>query len=127
MSVFTMDGRTYDVYVTELKRKFAVEDTEQTKRVRSGRMYRDIIGTFYNYSMTVRARAGSSGLKELWRDVSKPVASHVCTFPYDDGVLTQEMYITGGEQGLERITNGVNRWGELQLSFIAMEPKVVPQ
>ena len=47
-TVFTIDGLNLRLWVTELKRSFAVTDTENSGRVQSYRMHRDIIGTFYN-------------------------------------------------------------------------------
>lgn len=90
-------------------------------------MYRDIIGTFYNYSMTVEAAPGSAeDMDSFWDAVSQPVESHVCEFPYNQTTLAQEMYVTGGEQPIIEKTDAYTRWGELSLNYIAMEPEVVP-
>jgi len=53
---FLLDGVAYNVSVTGLKRSFSVLDTDNSGRTQDGEMYRDIIGTFYNYEMTVRQR-----------------------------------------------------------------------
>lgn len=125
--IFTLDGRQYNVHVTALTRKFAVLDTQQSGRTLDGRMYRSVIGTFYNYTMTVEASAGdSASLEALWEAVSQPAVSHVCTFPYGQKNLTQRMYITSGEQPLQRIHSQGRLWGALTLEFIAMEPEVMP-
>ena len=52
-TVFTIDGLNLRLWVTELKRSFAVTDTENSGRVQSYRMHRDIIGTFYNYTLKI--------------------------------------------------------------------------
>ena len=48
-----IDGVSLRLFVTDIKRKFAVTDSANSGRVQSYRMHRDIIGTFYNYSMAV--------------------------------------------------------------------------
>ncbi len=126
INVFTMDGVAYNVSVTKLTRKFSVLDSEKSGRTQDGEMYRDPIGTFYNYSMTVQARNGdNAAMDAFWEAISQPVASHVCTFPYGQKTLTQRMYITAGEQDMRLLTEQSSHWGEVNINFVAMSPKVV--
>lgn len=124
---FLLDGVAYNVCVTKLTRKFSVLDFDKTGRTQNGEMYRDIIGTFYNYSMTVEQRGDdAAAMDEFWEAISQPKVSHVCAFPYGQTTMTQRMYITSGEQDVTGITVDKTNWGEMSLSFIAMSPKVVP-
>lgn len=124
---FLLDGVAYDVIVSKLTRKFSVQDSSKTGRVQSGDMYRDVIGTFYNYSMTVEQRGGdAASLDAFWEAISHPADSHLCVFPYGQTTLTQRMYITSGEQELVHLAPERTDWGALNVSFIAMSPKVVP-
>lgn len=126
-NVFLMDGVAYNVWVKKLTRKFAVLDTGKTGRTQSGGMYRDVIGTYYNYTMVVEGKVGAAGeLDAFWEAVSRPKKSHLCVFPYNQITLTQQMYVTGGEQDLVCRTEKGTQWGELTLNFVAMVPKVVP-
>lgn len=125
-SAFLLDGITYNVRVTKLTRKFSVLDSDKTGRTQSGNMYRDVIGTFYNYAMTVEQKDGDAdAMDALWDAISQPAVSHICVFPYGQTTLTQQMYITSGEQDVRRLGNNKTEWGELQLSFIAMTPRAV--
>lgn len=127
MTAFTMDGRTFNVAVTALTRKFSVLDTDQTGRVIAGDMYRDIIGTYYNYEMTVQPiNSDPAAMDALWDAVSQPVPSHVCTFPYNQTTMTQTMYVTSGEQPIHALYPNKTEWGELKLSYIAMAPRITP-
>lgn len=127
MTPFLLDGIAYDVHVLDLTRKFSVQDTNKATRVQSGAMVRDLVGTFYNYELTVRPRNGNMrAVDDLWEALSQPVSYHVCVFPYNQTVLTQRMYVTDGKQPLKRLTVNKTYWGDLKISFIAMEPKVVP-
>ena len=90
-------------------------------------MYRDIVGTFYNYSMTVeQLDSDTDSFDRFWEAISQPVESHVCVFPYNQSTMTQRMYITSGEQDLVRKTPGKTKWGEITVSYVAMSPKVIP-
>lgn len=125
--MFLMDGKSYNVDVTKLVRKFSVLDSEKSGRTQDGQMYRDVIGTFYNYTMTIGPRGGdAAALDAFWEAVSRPDVSHVCEFPYGQETLAQQMYVTGGEQELRLITEKTSHWDEVTLNFIAMSPKVVP-
>lgn len=124
---FKMDGEAYNVDVIELTRKFSVLDSEKSGRTQDGKMYRDPIGTYYNYTMTVMRRGNDvDALDDFWEAISAPKESHKCTFPYGQDMLTQEMYVTSGEQKLRRMTKERNEWDEISVSFVAMEPEVVP-
>lgn len=124
---FLMDGIAYNVRVSKMTRKFSIQDTDETGRTQDGEMYRDIVGTFYNYAMTVEQKDGDAdSFDSFWEAISQPVESHVCVFPYNQSVLTQRMYITSGEQELVSRTPSRTKWGEISISYIAMSPKVVP-
>lgn len=126
--VFKMDGVAYNVSVTALTRKFSVMDTDKSGRTQDGAMYRDIVGTFYNYTMTIRERGGdTAALDAFWEAISSPTKSHVCEFPYGQETLTQQMYVTSGEQSLRLMQPDKNHWGEISVNFIAMKPEVVPR
>lgn len=125
--VFLMDGTAYNVRVSKMTRKFSVQDTDRTGRTQDGHMYRDIVGTFYNYEMTVeQCGDDAEAYDNFWEAISQPTESHVCVFPYNQSIMTQRMYVSSGEQELVSKEPSRNRWGEITVSYIAMTPKVVP-
>lgn len=127
IQVFLLDGVPYNVNVLELTRKFSVMDTNKSGRTMDGVMFRDVIGTYYNYTMTVAGRDGDeAALDAFWNAISRPDESHACTFPYGQRTLTQQMYVTSGSQALKMMREGKNEWGEIQVNFIAMAPEVTP-
>lgn len=124
---FIMDGIEYNVNVLSLERSFTVMDSGKSGRTQNGEMYRDPIGTYYNYTMTIAERNGDyEALDELWEAVSQPIVSHDCVFPYNQDTLTQKMYVTSGSQEIKRIYPNSTEWGEISLNFVAMSPKVIP-
>ena len=76
--LFTIDGVGYNVCVTKLTRKFSVLDTEKSGRTLNGEMYRDPIGTFYNYSMTISPRGSDvAAMDAFWEAISQPLGCHI--------------------------------------------------
>lgn len=83
-------------------------------------------GTYYNYTMIVAERHGNRAeLDRFWEDISKPVACHVCEFPYGQKILTQRMYVQTGAQDIRRLEPGKTSWGEIAVEFIAKKPRVI--
>ena len=127
-AVFLLDGKPYNVEVEadSLERSFVVTDTEQSGRTLDYTMNRDIIGTFYNYSMKIYPKADDLEAYDVFYDaISDPnYDSHVMTFPYDQETLTFKAYVSQGKDKL-RIRKGRNIWGMdgLSLNFTAMEPQ----
>lgn len=127
MEVFLLDGKEYQVHVEELERSFAVTDTDQSGRMMDYSMFRDIIGTFYNYTIKVYPDINNlDSYDDFYNAISDPsVESHKMTFPYNQETLVFEAYVTQGKDKLIRRC-GRNIWGlkdGLSLTFTAMEPQ----
>lgn len=122
---FLLDGIAYNVQVMNLKRSFSVKDAIQPSETQSGSIYRNPIGTYYNYTLTVRQKDGDrSSFDAFWEAISKPVASHVCVFPYNQSNITQQMYVTAGSQDIKRLYKDGAEWRDITVNFIAQAPKV---
>lgn len=128
--VFSIDGLDLRLWVTDLERGFAVTDTDQSGRVQSGRMHRDIIGTYYNYTLTVDPdKSNRADYDTFYEIVSSPTESHTVIFPYGQKTLEFEAYITSGKDKARIEINGndkINKWSALSIDFVAMEPQRRP-
>lgn len=110
-----------------IKRSGQILDGQNAGRVLSGNMIRDIIGTYYNYSISIETQQlNVDEYDELYEAVTAPVDYHTLRVPYGQGTLTFRAYITNVDDVLETMADGVNRWGQLTLSFIAMAPQRRP-
>jgi len=87
--------------------------------LQSGREICDIIGTKYDFEMTVEPRSGHD-YNEFYLDVTKPLAPRVVTLPFGDETLTFPARIVVESDMLRGVKNG-NRWGGLRLRVVAME------
>lgn len=128
--VFEIDGMPLRLWINSLKRSFQVLDTENSGRVQSNRMHRDIVGTFYNYTLEIDPEKSNRADYDTFYDiVTAPVEFHRMVFPYGQGTKEFEAYITNGEDKLkmEETEDGyINKWSGLSLNFIAMEPNRRP-
>ena len=123
---FIIDGVSYNVQVMSLTRSFEVKDAIRASETQGGSIYRNPVGTYYSYSMTVREKDGDrESFDAFWEAISRPVASHVCVFPYNQTMLTQRMYITSGSQPIGRLYEGGAQWQDITVQFIAQAPKVL--
>ena len=122
-----MDGVTYNtLHVTKLTRNFSVLDGENAGRVQSGAMQRDIIGTFYNYSLEIDPDAATrEDYDAFYEELSAPVDYHVLEVPYGQKTLVFAAYVTQGQDELVLMEDGANRWENLSFNFIAVEPQRV--
>lgn len=123
--MFTIDGRDYSAIVTALKRNFSIADGENAGRTLDGVMHRDLIGTYYNYSITIMTgRLSQDEYNRLYETITAPVESHAIRVAYGNSSLTFRAYITQGSDDLLRQYSESDRlWGKLSFDFIAMEPQ----
>lgn len=127
--MFSIDGKEYDVsilFIPEegIERKFNILDGNNAGRLQAkGKMYRDIIGTFFTYVIKIDTnRLNPQEYDELYETISDPnVDSHTLVVPYGQSTLTFEAYITSGSDKLSRRVNGVNYWEGLSLEFVSMQ------
>lgn len=121
--IFLMDGREYDVFVTKLERSFEVADSDSTGRTKDWKMHRDVIGTFYNYTMAIEMRYfNMDDYSAFYEAISAPVTSHSFVFPYNGETISFTGYCTKGKDSFTKIA-GKPKWSGLSVNFIAMEPQ----
>lgn len=122
-NVFKMDNIDYNIDVISLKRNFEVADEDSSGRLQNWKMYRDVVGTFINYTLQLAMKDYDyESYNSFYQAISSPVASHVIEIAYGNGVLIFDAYITKGSD--ELIHKGkINIWDNLQINFIAMEPQ----
>ena len=71
---FLLDGVEYNVSVLSLSRSFSVKDAIAASTTQDGNIYRDPIGTYYNYTMVVADKGDMEALDAFWEAISQPVA-----------------------------------------------------
>lgn len=121
--MFKLDGISYDVDVSidELEEKFEKLSSSESGRTQDGKMFIDVIGTFYNYTLHIR-RKNSCSLNtydKLFMALSEPVDFNTIEVPHNQTVWSFQAYITSGSRKLIRQYRGENYWGDMTIEFIA--------
>lgn len=122
----TVDGITYRVLVEydTLRRSFEIMEGNNTGTAISGRSIRDIIGTCYEYSMTVRADPDfPEDYDSFFYKISEPVDYHTVVLPFGQTTISFQAKITGGNDIYKGYYAGYKRWDEMELRYIPMQPQ----
>ena len=83
-----IDGETFKVPITEMKRKGDIMDIE-AKRTEDGVLHREtVVGTYYNYSLTFGPITDPQVYERLWWVLTTPIASHQIQLPGQSEAFT---------------------------------------
>ena len=98
-------------------------DGKNSGRVTSGNMVRDVIGTYYNYTMQIDAdQASADEYDDLYETLTAPVDYHIIEAPYAQGFIQFRAYVASVTDELKSVHGDANRWGSMSLKFVAMQP-----
>ena len=131
MNYIKLNGISFDadVAISKYNRNFNVLDGENAGRVMTGRMVRDIIGTYLGHKLTVFRRGDNyKGLDDFWNYLYKHSVDDSVMLEAADGQTTiaYEAYYTSASQDLEQGAGGVNYWGEIEVNFVPMDAQLRP-
>ena len=131
MSYIKLNGIEFDanVAIGKYSRSFNVLDGANAGRVMTGRMVRDVIGAYLGHKLTVFRRGNNyKGLDDFWDYLYQHSVDDSVMLEAADGqaAISYEAYYTSASQELERVTGGVNYWGEIEVNFIPMDAQVRP-
>ncbi len=125
IDVFSIDGKSFpSVHVVKLQRKFNIADGPLAGRNLDGIMIRDVMGTYFTYTLELWCNQMSQKeYEELYEVLNEPVDSHKLILPYNQKTMAFDAYITSGEDELKYMseTKG-NYWRGITCNFIAMKP-----
>lgn len=118
-----------DVAISAYNRNFNVLDGEAAGRVVTGRMVRDIIGTYLGNKLTVFRRGDNyKGLDNFWNYLFAHSVDDSVMLEAADGqkTISYEAYYTSASQDIEKVENGINYWGEIEVNFIPVDAQLRP-
>lgn len=131
MSYIKLNGITFDanVAIAQYNRYFNVLDGDNAGRVMTGRMVRDVIGTYLGHKVTVFRRGDNyKGLDDFWNYLYAHSVDDSVMLEAADGqtAISYEAYYTSASQDIEKVEDGINYWGEIKINFIPMDAQVKP-
>ena len=88
-SIFTIDGVGYPgVGVESLTRSALIKDGQNAGELMSGEYERDLVGTYYHYTLVLSGmEPGSTDYDAMYEVLTAPVNSHQVVMPYGQGTL----------------------------------------
>ena len=131
MSYIKLNGIEFDadVAISSYNRNFNVLDGPEAGRVQSGRMIRDVIGAYLGNKIKVFRRGDNyAGLDKFWAYLVDHSVDGSVMLEAADGqtIISYEAYYTSGSQDIEKVVNGVNYWGEIEINFIPVDAQIKP-
>lgn len=127
-SIFTIDGVGYPgVGVESLTRSALIKDGQNAGELMSGEYERDLVGTYYHYTLVLSGmEPGSTDYDAMYEVLTAPVNSHQVVMPYGQGTLSFQAYIQNAGDDLIAMTDTENWWGNLTIQFMAKRPQRIP-
>ena len=124
--VVTIDGASFDVGVTRIRRKARIQDGQNAGDAKRGDWIRDVYGTYYDYILAFDTSAGLSraDYDTLYSILTAPVEFHTLVVPYGQSTLSFAAGITGAEDNVILMDDGTV-WGNLSITFRAKSPQRV--
>ena len=120
-----IDSITYDVPIISLDMKADFLD-KYAERLENGDLERELIGVYFNYTLTFGSTAAPATYAALWVKLTEPVEFHTVTVWDEDGTYTFTAYFAGVQHSLKRVKDADVFWKSLTVSFIAKSPARVP-
>lgn len=126
-----INGKAYDVIVTEVERNFNILYSDNTGRTLAAGapLTLDPLGTFYGHKITFKRRQGyEASYDELWDILSYPRNSGIMVdIVFNQNTLYYEAYVSSGTQKLNHIgKDGTVYWDSFSANFIPVKAQVTP-
>lgn len=119
--IFIIDGVTYNVPIAELERSGDVLDLTAT-RTADGILHREIIGTYYNYSLKI-GQTNFSEYDAFWQVVTAP-QNHQVQLPHESE--PKERYFGSCKDNIFFVSSDGYRAKGFSCTCIAVNPDRVP-
>lgn len=133
MNYFEVNGKSYDVIVTNIQRSAKIMQSENAGvTIGSGaEEILDPIGTFVSYSVTVKRRKGyEKEFDELWDILTRPIYDGVfVNIVYNQSTIKFKAKFSVDAQSIERIDKKTGKvyWGEMNINIVPTKAQVLPE
>ncbi len=130
MNYCKINGKAFDVTVaiSDIEETFNVLDGSNAGRVMSGRMIRDVIGTYIGHKITFFNGKSNADFDALWDYLIAHSVDDYVTLEAADGQksISYQAYYTSGTRSLRSAADGANVWDEIEINFVPMDAQVKP-
>lgn len=122
-----IDGIHFDIPMVSLKRTANFLD-KYAERVETGDLERELIGVYYNYTLTVgdSDAFGDTDYSAFWDKMTEPVEFHDISIPTEKGYYTFKGYVSSVSDEYEKILDGEAVFKGFTCKFTAKRPARTP-
>lgn len=122
-----IDGIHFDIPMISLKRKADFLD-KYAERVETGKLERELIGVFYNYTLAVGNSDdfGNTNYNAFWDKMTEPVEFHDISLPTEEGYYTFRGYISSVSDEYEKILDGEAKFKGFTCNLTSESPARTP-
>lgn len=126
--MLTLDGKTYKAewIADSFTRTAEIINGDNSGRLQGTKaMFLEYVGTFFNFKGTLMKKGGTDEeWDELFMALSNPKNDHTVTVPFNQKVMTTQIYIASLSQSLKKVEGRTNKWAKtIEVSFVSMEPQ----
>lgn len=119
-----IDGVEYKVPIVKMERKGDILDFT-AKRLQNGGLKRDIIGTYYNFSLEIGVVNDQELYDQLWWVLTAPVPSHMIQLPNQPEPF--EGYFGNAKDGIVLVTEDGYKAKGLAFEIVCTWPSRRPR
>lgn len=128
--MLSIDGKEYRVNVIRpsLVNSFEILEGKNSGTALDFRKIRDIGGTNYIYEMRIEPNHQyPEDFDDLFHILSAPTESHRVSLPYGQDTIEFDAAISSGRRILYGKQGGKQRWRNMEIEFIPLEPQRKPE
>ena len=119
--MLTIDGQNYNLPVIKLTRKMDFLD-KYAQRTESGDLERELIGVYFNYSLSIGMGTDPTEYERLWQKLGEAVEFHEVTVYDNLGTKTFTAYLSNVQDELMRYKDGKGYFKGLMVNYTAKSP-----
>ena len=125
MSVIKIDGVSYDIGETELKRSAEIIFDPVTQGVMLDfSEVDDAAAVKYSYSFTIEPKRGAlNDYDAFYYDITSPKSVRLIELPFGQSTLTFQAKVKSVSDSLRKSYGGVNKWSGLCVTFYPVKPQ----
>jgi hypothetical protein len=117
-----IDGTSYNIPILKMDESCDFLD-KYAQRTIDGILHRELIGCYFNQSITFGTPTNTSLMQTLWNKLTEAEPYHTVTVPDADGVdFTFTAYFANVKRSLRRVTGSKTYWKTMTVNFIAQSP-----
>lgn len=120
-NIVRIDNEDFGVGILKIERNCDVLD-KIAKRTINGDLYREILGVYFNYTITFGTFWDMDQYDRLYKKLTSRQEFHIISIPTNKGFMTFKGYISKVKDTFEYVNGNKRRITGLNCSFVSKKP-----